>query len=76
MTQGGRPVAREVFATQLSETIQLCGLDPNRYKGHSFRIGAALYATGQGMSDSQIRITGRWQSNASQKYIRVSSFST
>ena len=64
MTQGGRPVAREVFATQLSETIQLCGLDPNRYKGHSFRIGAASYAAGQVMSESQIRIMGRWQSNA------------
>ena len=76
MTPGGRPVAREVFATQLSETIQLCGLDSNRYKGHSFRIGAASYAAGQGMSDSQIRIMGRWQSNAFQKYIRVSSFST
>jgi hypothetical protein len=75
VTRGGMPVAREAFALQLSEAIRLCGLDPARYKGHSFRIGAASYAAGQGMSDSQIRIMGRWKSNAFHKYIRVSSLS-
>ncbi len=47
MTQGGTPVTREPFAVQLSETIRLCGLNPNRYKGHSFRIGAASHAQGR-----------------------------
>lgn len=36
----------------------LCGLDPARYKGHSFRVGAASYAVEQGLSDSQIRTLG------------------
>ncbi len=76
MTQGGTPVAREAFAVQLSETIRLWGLNPDRYKGHSFRIGAASHAAGRGMSDSQIRIMGRWKTNAFQKFIRVSSLST
>ena len=49
MTQGGTPVTREAFAVQLSETIRLCGLNPNRYKCHRFRIGAASHAGGQGM---------------------------
>ena len=75
ITKGGLPVTREAFALQLSEAIRLCGLDPARYKGHSFRIGAASYAAGQGMSDSQIRIMGRWRSNAFHKYVRVSSMS-
>ena len=75
ITKGGLPVTREAFAWQLSEAIRLCGLDPARYKGHSFRIGAASYAAGQGMSDSQIRIMGRWRSNAFHKYVRVSSMS-
>ena len=68
-------MTREAFAGRLSKAINLCGLDSSRYKGHSFRIGAALYAAMQGMSDSQIRILGRWKSNAFHKYIRVSSFS-
>ena len=52
VTQGGRPVVREAFTLQLSEAIRLCGLDPARYTGHSFHIGAASYATGQGMSET------------------------
>ena len=76
ITRGGIPIAREAFALQLSEAIRLCGLDPACYKGHSFRIGAASYAAGQGMSDSKIRIMGRWKSNAFHKYVRISSMST
>ena len=76
LTQQGTAVLRETFASRLSEAIKLCGLDSSRYKGHSFRIGAASYAALQGMSDAQIRILGRWKSNAFHKYIRVSSLST
>ena len=75
VTQTGAPVTRDAFTSQLSEAIRLCGLDPSRYKGHSFRIGAASHAAEQGMSDSQIRIVGRWKSNAFQKYIRVQTMS-
>lgn len=70
ITQQGNPVTREVFAARLSEAIQFCGLNPTRYKSHSFRIGAASYAAEKGMSDAQIRTLGRWKSNAFQKYIR------
>ena len=73
--QTGAPVTRDAFTSQLSEAIRLCGLDPSRYKGHSFRIRAASHAAEQGMSDSQIRIVGRWKSNAFQKYIRVQTMS-
>ena len=76
ITHGGIPVAQEVLARQLSAAIRLCGLDPVRCKGHSFRIGAASYATGKRMSDSQIRLMGRWKSNAFHKYVRISSMST
>ena len=76
ITHGGITVAREVFARQLSAAIRLCGLDPVRCKGHSFCIRAASYATGQGMSDLQIRLMGRWKSNAFHTYVRISSMST
>ena len=51
----GSPVSRDTFIHKLSMAIKYCDLDPSRYKGHSFRIGAASYAADAGMSDSQIR---------------------
>ena len=58
MSEDGTPVTRETFSKQLSTAVRLCGLEPNRYKGHSFRIGAASHAASRGMSDSQIRVMG------------------
>ena len=72
----GSPVSRAIFNDKLSMAIKYCGLDPSRYKGHSFRIGAASYAADAGMSDSQIRALGRWKSDAFHKYIRIPSLST
>ena len=72
----GLPVSRSHFSNQLSMACHLCGLDPSRYKGHSFRIGAASYAADRGFSDAQIRPLGRWKSNAFLRYIRVSSLSS
>lgn len=72
----GSPVSRAIFIDKLSMAIKYCGLDPSRYKGHSFRIGAASYAADAGMSDSQIRALGRWKSDAFHKYIRIPSLST
>jgi hypothetical protein len=76
ITQAGGPVTREGFATQLSQAIRCCGLNPDRYKSHSFRIGAASYAAERGMSDAQIRTMGRWKSNSFHKCIRVPSIVT
>lgn len=72
----GSPVSRALFIDRLSMAIKYCGLDPSRYKGHSFRIGAASFAADAGMSDAQIRALGRWKSNAFQKYIRIPSLSS
>ena len=69
----GSPVTRSEFTVWLDTVIKSCGLDPSRYKGHSFRIGAASYAAEQGYSETQIRILGRWKSDAFKRYIRVPS---
>ena len=45
----------------------------DRYKGHSFRIGAASPAAECGYSETQIRLLGRWKSDAFKKYIRLPS---
>ena len=73
INQDGSPVLRSEFSRTLSSVIQLCNLDPNRYKGHSFRIGAATYAAEQGLPDTKIRQLGRWKSDAFEKYIRITS---
>ena len=73
ITVDGVPVSRSYFSNQLSSAIQFCGLPPSVYKGHSFRIGAASHAADKGLSDAQIRLLGRWKSNAFQKYLRMPS---
>ena len=75
-TRDGRAVARKTFTDNLALTFSACGLDSTKYKGHSFRIGAATFAAESGFSDAQIRAMGRWQSDAFRKYIRSPSLST
>jgi len=76
VNQDGSLVLRSEFTNMLSSALRICDLDPNRYKGHSFRIGAATYAAEQGFSDAKIRYMGRWKSDAFKKYIRISSLNS
>ena len=41
------------------------------YSGHSFRIGAATTAALAGIEDSTIKMLGRWESSAYQRYLRT-----
>ena len=59
----GTPVARSQFTEALHGALSFVGLSPMKYKGHSFRIGAATWAMQLGKSDAQIRSSGRWHSN-------------
>ena len=65
-----RPIPRNFFITKLNNLLNFCGLDTTLYKSHSFRIGAASFYAENGLSDEQIRLLGRWKSNAFRKYIR------
>lgn len=67
----GIPILRREFDNTLRQALQFCGLDSGRFKGHSFRIGAASAAAAAGKSDTQIRLLGRWSSDAFRKYIRI-----
>ena len=67
----GKGISRDWFVTYLHRCLLFCNLDPKFYKGHSFRIGGACHAALiLGFSDSQIRLLGRWKSDAFKKYIR------
>ena len=67
----GQPITRRCFDSQLRLCLDFCKLSNQYYKGHSFRIGAASWDAENGVPDSQIRLKGRWKSDAFRKYIRV-----
>ena len=58
-TLDGHAVSRKTFSEFLSLVFHSCGLDSSKYKGHSFRIGAATFAADCGFSDTKIRVMGR-----------------
>lgn len=70
---GTSAVPREWFNLSLKRCLQACHLNASAYTSHSFRIGAASHAAGQGFTDAQIRLMGRWNSDAFKKYIRTPS---
>ena len=67
--QNLEPITVYQFNTELSRCLTFCGLDTKKYKGHSFRIGAASHAADKGFSDSHIRTLDRWKSDAFKSYI-------
>ena len=67
----GRPLTRQRFVLNLREVLQEAGLHPEKYAGHSFRIGAATTAAASGVQDSLIKTMGRWESVAYQLYVRT-----
>ena len=71
ITAGNKPISRAFFDAQLKICLNFCHLDTRAYKGHSFRIGAASWDAQNRVPDSQIRLKGRWKSDAFRKYIRV-----
>ena len=67
----GRPLTQQRLITKLRGVLQEAGLHPERYAGHSFRIGAATTAAARGVQDSLIKTMGRWESVAYQLYVRT-----
>ena len=67
-----KPIPRQFFSSRLAKLIRFAGFQTERYKSHSLRIGGASYYASLGYSDNQIRLLGRWDSNAFIKYIRSS----
>ena len=67
----GSFLTRQQFALLISNTLKLAGIDDKHYNTHSFRIGAATSAKEAGISDVQIKMLGRWKSEAYQLYVRT-----
>ena len=64
----GSFLSRYQFNKVLELTLQFCKIDTSNIKSHSFRIGGATNAMNK---YEQIRVMGRWQSDAARKYIRT-----
>lgn len=67
----GNPLSRYWFCCRLRLLCMKCGLDPDRYTAHSFRIGAATSAASK-VSTATLMKMGRWTSNAFERYVRPS----
>ena len=69
----GNPINRTYFIKILAASIKSAKLT-GRITTHSFRIGAATHAAAMGCSSQQIKIMGRWKSDAYSSYVRVVHF--
>ena len=74
MTDKFAPLATYTFTKMFKTTLNLCNLDQNLYKTHSFRIGAATACAQKGITFDVIRRLGRWQSDAFKHYIRHATY--
>lgn len=70
----GSPVTTVQFAKHLHSLVQRIGLDPKRYKPHSFRIGRASDLANNNHTSDTLKRTGRWRSYAYKTYIRQAQF--
>lgn len=69
--ESGQPLTRQTLVKLIKSTLQSQGVDPTRYSGHSFRIGAATTAAACGIGDATIQTLGRWKSDSYARYIRI-----
>lgn len=56
----------------LKGLVSLCGLEPDRFTAHSFRIGGATSLVRRGVQPAVIKQLGRWKSNVYCLYSRLS----
>ena len=69
--QDGSALTKARFVEGVRQALLRCGVSPDGYSGHSFRIGAATAAAQMGVEDSAIQALGRWSSAAFLRYIRT-----
>jgi hypothetical protein len=73
------PDRSPVRISEVNKTLRSCllhlGEDASRFSSHGFRVGGTTEAAVRGASDSQLRLLGRWKSNAFLSYIRPQNLS-
>ena len=66
----GTPLTRSLLNSHLKDSLAGLGFDPDGYSGHSLRAGGATDAANHGFAEWEIKLLGRWSSDAYQRYIR------
>lgn len=66
-----RAPSRAEYLIWLQTVMIFCGYDITGYNTHSLRAGMATHMALQGSSGEQIKLAGRWASDAYKRYIRV-----
>ena len=72
--KAGEPVARDGFAQHLKTCLQLAGLPAHKYNTHSLRIGRITQLALDRTTQTNIKIVGRWKSDAYLRYIKPTRF--
>ena len=67
----GSPLTRDRLVAAVRSALSHAGVDTAHYSGHSFRVGAATTAARAGLSQATIKMLGRWESSAYERYIRT-----
>ena len=70
-TQNGTLLTKTLFQKQIKLYIAALGYSPDLFSGHSFRAGCATDAATAGFMDWELKLLGRWTSDAYQGYIRA-----
>jgi hypothetical protein len=69
LSTGGFP--RQRLVDLIKSRLSSSGEDPSKFAGHSIRRGAAQHAANTGLTDSEIKILGRWSSDAFKLYFTI-----
>ena len=67
----GKLLTRPKLVLKLRKAVAVTGLQPEKYAGHSFRIGATTTTAVCGVPVDVIKTLGQWKSQAYQLYVRI-----
>lgn len=67
----GSVLTKRIFIEQTKFLLSCLGISPRQYSGHSYRVGSATSAAGSGFRDYELKLLGRWSSEAYQRYVRT-----
>ena len=67
----GKPLTCPKLVLKLRKAVAVTGLQPEKYAGHSFRIGATTTTAVCRVPVDIIKTLGRWKSQAYQLYVRI-----
>ena len=71
VVRDGSPLTRDRLVAAVRSALSHAGVDMAHYSRHSFRVGAATTAARAGLSHATIKMLGRWESSAYERYIQT-----